>query len=137
MCGGITERWDWSIVVPMRSLIPKMAPTAKAPTATLRTASSVRLLLCQRSNQIFCQMTPISGLCRAVIQILVLVLVGCLVQHFARLLGLAQQRAQVLVGHREDLDRAARAGPDRGAVLMLMEELHLAEVFARPQLERD
>src|SRR5512140_3795552 len=125
------------MVLLSRSLMPKMAPTAKAPAATLSTASRVRVLLCQRSNQTLYQMTPMLDLHFPTFDVFLLVDVGGLVQRLAGGLRLTQQLVELIVTEGKDLDRAALAGPDGSMVAALMEERHLSEVFAGSELQRD
>src|SRR5512147_2168672 len=56
-CEGVTDRCAVSIPLSIVSLMPKIAPMANTPAAMLNTLKIVRTLLCQRSNQTFCQMT--------------------------------------------------------------------------------
>src|SRR5512142_283559 len=108
------------MVVSNWSVMPKMAPTAKAPAATLSTASMVRVLLCHRSNQILRQMTLISGLRRPAVYVLMFVDVSRLMQDFARLFRLGQQLAELVVPNCQHFDRAALASPDGRATPALV-----------------
>src|SRR5512134_1069436 len=97
MWGGMTERCERSISVLIMSLIPKIAPIAKTPIAMLKTVSSVRVLLCQRSNQTLLQMTPISGSCPAFLDILLLVGLCGLQEDVASDFGLAQELIELCI----------------------------------------
>src|SRR5215204_5580696 len=88
ICVARTARWELSMLAISISLMPKMAPTANTPAAMLSTARSVRVLLCQRSNQILYQMTLI--LVSSHGEIALLVLICDVAEPVARGLGLAQ-----------------------------------------------
>src|SRR5512135_3452424 len=119
------------------SLIPNMAPTAKTPAAMLKTASSVRVLLCQRSNQILYQITPISGVRFPFLYVLLLVRVGSLMQRLESDFGLAQELIELIVAETQQIHGASLAGPNGCPAPFLMKELHLPEVLAGAEFQRD
>src|SRR5689334_8999725 len=102
------------------SLIPKMVPTANTPAAMLKTANNVRVLLCQRSNQILYQMTPILDLLFPEFDIFLLVSICCLVQRLPRDLRLLQQFVELIVTNRQHFHSVAVRGADRSIALCLV-----------------
>src|SRR5512139_2829249 len=119
------------------SLIPKIVPTANTPAAMLKTARSVRVLLCQISNQILCQMTPISGLpLLPELDVFLLVEICCLVKRLARHLRLGQQFVELVIADGQHFHGIAFRGTYRRIGFPAVEEGAFAEVFARSQLEK-
>src|SRR5512146_2701624 len=137
ICVGRTARCDRFMFVVSSSLMPKIAPTANTPAAMLNTASRVRILLCQRSNQTLYQITPISDLHFPPLYIFLLMPVSGLAQRLTRDLGLVQQFVELLLADRQYLPRSSFRGADRGVRLAVMQEGNLAKGFAGTQLQND
>src|SRR6266508_4513593 len=121
----------------------------------LNTVNSVRVLLCQISNQILYQRTPILSLpCRRSsqlpllfagrvigagppLEVFLLVSIRCLMKRLARDFGFCQHFVELIVANAQHFNCAAFTSADRSTALAMMEKCDFTEVFARTQLCND